>query len=64
MGRASTIIQTTVSSPSRAPATHRATSAGLRGPTWKPRQPPRFPADMLWVLAPGKDLTVIRATDG
>ena len=28
------------------------------------RQPPRFPADMLWVFAPGKELTVVRATDG
>jgi beta-lactamase regulating signal transducer with metallopeptidase domain/protocatechuate 3,4-dioxygenase beta subunit len=31
---------------------------------WKPRQPGRSPADMLWVLAPGKDLKVVFATDG
>ncbi len=31
---------------------------------WKPPQQGRLPADMLWVLAPGKDLKVVRATDG
>ncbi len=29
---------------------------------WKPQQPARVPADMLWVFAPGKELTVVRAT--
>ncbi|HEX4070024.1 MAG TPA: M56 family metallopeptidase, partial [Planctomycetaceae bacterium] len=31
---------------------------------WKPRLWSRVPADVLWVLAPGKDLKVVRATDG
>src|SRR5262249_42201291 len=30
---------------------------------WKPRQSARYPADMLWVLAQGKDLKVVRAKD-
>jgi beta-lactamase regulating signal transducer with metallopeptidase domain len=31
---------------------------------WKPRPPRRRPADELWILAPGKDLKVVHATDG
>jgi beta-lactamase regulating signal transducer with metallopeptidase domain len=30
---------------------------------WKPRPPQRRPADALWILAPGKDLKVVDATD-
>ena len=28
---------------------------------WKPRQPAQFPADILWIFAPGQELTVVRA---